>query len=105
MKGFTLMFCTFELYAFDLISIPINLILMMTLTTMGRLFEWKMWREQIGGNLVMQERDYYISAWKDGSWNEEKWIILESLEETICKTWQLMDRKRDECTMVPIFLV
>ena len=40
MKRFALMSCTFELYAFDLISIsinPINLILMMTLTAMGKI--------------------------------------------------------------------
>jgi len=29
--------------------------------------------------------------------------ILESLEETICKTWQLIDRKRNEYTMVLVY--
>lgn len=78
---------------------------MITLATWGRLIEWEMWmwRKQIGGNLVMWERDYLILAQKDDSQNEEKQTILESLEETICKTWQLIDRKRNEYTMVLVY--
>lgn len=69
---------------------------MITLATWRRLIEWEMWmwRKQIGGNLVMWERDYLILAQKDDSQNEEKQIILEFLEEITCKTWQLIDRKR-----------
>lgn len=47
---------------------------MITLASWGRLIEWEMWiwRKQIGGNLVMWERDYLILAQKDDSQNEKK---------------------------------